>query len=773
MKKSKGNRNLSRFGALLVLVALWVITPFAIGDRTASAEEMMLSDVIRIGANLTGAPINGVTPTGFAEYRVDDQNRRRLDVDGFSINLPAGTVLDVSINNAVIGQTNVGACGTFFFRRRTDDGQQVPIITNGSPVQVLNAGTVVVAGVFGSASPSPSGSPTGSPSPSPTASPCASPSPSPTGSPNGTPSPSPTGSPNGTPSPSPTASPNGTPSPSPTGSPNPSPSPTGTPNAGELFAWLTGPTIGGVLPNGFAQYEIHSSRRELEVRVNQVNLGGGTQLTVIVDGANIGSMFLDGGEGRLRLRTDEGQTVPQVVAGSLIAIQSNGANIMSGIFAGFTGPSPSPSPSPSASPTPGGSPGPSPSPTASPSPGSSPSPSPSPALGRSFESNLTGNGVQTPVQTNATGEVKVTLNAAETQATIFGEFHNLGSSQTGARIEALIGDGVLVRDLGVVGGTNGTFATITMDVTPGQVSQIRAGLWSVVITSANNPGGEIRGKILRRSDLADFDGDGSNDLSLFRPSDGVWYSLNGAGFTSSQFGSAADKVVSADYDGDGRTDTAVFRSVDGFGIWQIKRSSDAGVSTEQFGLATDTPTRGDFDGDGINDLAVFRSSTGVWYIKKSSNTGFIITRFGLSEDKPIPADMDGDGKDDITVFRPSDGNWYWLRSSDGQFVAAHFGLNGDIPVRGDFDGDGKSDMTVYRPSSGIWYTLNSTNGGFTSIRFGLDGDIPVAGNYDNDGKTDIAVFRPSDGKWYILRSSDGGFQSFRFGLNGDIPTIAR
>jgi len=45
MKQSKGNRNLARFGALLVLVALWVVIPFVIGDRTASAESMILSDV--------------------------------------------------------------------------------------------------------------------------------------------------------------------------------------------------------------------------------------------------------------------------------------------------------------------------------------------------------------------------------------------------------------------------------------------------------------------------------------------------------------------------------------------------------------------------------------------------------------------------------------------------------------------------------------------------------------------------------------------------------
>ena len=130
MNKTIGNRNLARFGALLVLVAMWVFIPFAIGDQTASAETLV-SDVIRLGANMTGAPIGDVTPRGFGEYRVDDQNRRRLDVDGSSINLAAGTVLTVSINNAVVGQTSVSACGTFSLDRRTDDGEQVPVISSG------------------------------------------------------------------------------------------------------------------------------------------------------------------------------------------------------------------------------------------------------------------------------------------------------------------------------------------------------------------------------------------------------------------------------------------------------------------------------------------------------------------------------------------------------------------------------------------------------------------------------------------------------------------
>ena len=754
----------------MLLAAFWVSIPFILNDKTVSADE--LSDT-RIQATLSGAPINGVTPAGFSEWRLDDSGRRRLEVQASSLNLPAGTVLSVVVNNAEIGQISVNSFGGAFLNLDTNNGQTVPVINFGNPIQVNNGASVILAGTFGTVTPtpSPSGSPNGSPSPSasPTGSPNGTPSPSPTGSPNASPSPtaSPNGTPNGTPSPSPTGSPNPSPtvSPSPNGSPNPSPSPTG----GDLFAGLSGTTVNGVLPNGFAQYELHSSRTELEVQVNQVNLQIGTPLAVSVNNAAIGQIILEsGGQGRLRLRSDRGQNVPVVTPGMTITIQNAGATILSGTFTGATG---SPSPSPSASPN--GSPNPSPtaSPTGSPNPSPSPSPSASPALGRYFEVHPTGTRIDPPVSTAANGEFKVFLNADETQATLTGEFHNLSSAQTGAKIATTIGAGAVIHDFGTIGGINGNFATVTINVSPIQVQQLRAGLWFVTLSSANNPNGEIGGTFILHSNPGDFDGDGSNDFAVFRPSSGTWYSENSTGFRALSFGGANDLPVSADYDGDGKTDAAVFRNVNGSAIWEINRSSDGGTTTTQFGFATDTPVRGDFDGDGRNDLAVFRPSTGVWYVQKSNNTGFQIVQWGLAEDIPLSSDMDGDGKADITVFRPSTGVWYWINSASGSAGIVRFGMSGDKPLKGDFDGDGRDDVAVYRPSTGVWYIWKSGDGGFDIRQFGIDEDIPVPGNYDGDNKTDVAVFRPSTGDWYIWRSSDHTYEFRHFGLTGDIPTV--
>ena len=270
---------------------------------------------------------------------------------------------------------------------------------------------------------------------------------------------------------------------------------------------------------------------------------------------------------------------------------------------------------------------------------------------------------------------------------------------------------------------------------------------------------------LSGSAIASFDGDDRSDYSLFRPSDGVWYSQDSSQGSAQgvQWGLNGDIPTPGDYEGDGITDRAVFRPSEG--VWYILFSS-GGYTGFPWGLAGDVPVAGDYDGDGKTDAALFRPEEGNWYILRSSG-GFDIVNWGLPNDLAVQGDYDGDAKTDIAVYRPSEGIWYILRSTEG-YTYSQFGLGTDLPVQADYDGDGRHDVAIFRPSNGEWWMLRSTQG-LGAAQFGLTGDIPAPGDYDGDGFADLTVYRPSESFWYTLNSSNLAVSGSDWGLPGDIP----
>lgn len=140
----------------------------------------------------------------------------------------------------------------------------------------------------------------------------------------------------------------------------------------------------------------------------------------------------------------------------------------------------------------------------------------------------------------------------------------------------------------------------------------------------------------------------------------------------------ATQFHSSDFDGDGTSDVAVFRP--SLGAWFVLNSGSNTFNFVTFGQNGDIPVDGDFDGDSRSDITVFRPSTGTWFRLNSSNGAFSAVNFGVNGDKPTPGDYDKDGKTDIAVWRPTLGSFFILRSSDNAFQSTQWGANGDIPI---------------------------------------------------------------------------------------------
>lgn len=193
-----------------------------------------------------------------------------------------------------------------------------------------------------------------------------------------------------------------------------------------------------------------------------------------------------------------------------------------------------------------------------------------------------------------------------------------------------------------------------------------------------------------------------------------------------QWGFADDVPFGGDFDGSGTFDVGVFRPSNGVWYGFSNQTVNQQGSFVQWGTSGDKPVPADYDFDGRTDYAVYRPSSGTWWILRSSDGGLTGVRFGLPSDIPVTGDFDADGKADFSVYRPSEGNWYQLLTTEG-FRTINFGLNGDYPVAGDYDGDGRHDIALFR--NGVWYVLQSRDG-LKIVQWGANGDVPVAVRYD-------------------------------------------
>jgi hypothetical protein len=274
-------------------------------------------------------------------------------------------------------------------------------------------------------------------------------------------------------------------------------------------------------------------------------------------------------------------------------------------------------------------------------------------------------------------------------------------------------------------------------------------------------------------------GDRTADVTVFRPSNGVWHTLDAAGapFASTQFGASTDLLTAADYTGAGPSNLSVWRP--GAQAAWFYRLSNGSLFAEPFGTTGDVPVPSNFDGDHKTDLTVFRPDTGVWWTKLSSTANVVGLPFGQVGDLPFAGDVDGDLITDHGIVRPVAGTlqWWIRRSKTSDVVGTTFGLSNDKPVAADYDGDRRTDIAVWRPADGTWYYIRSTDNVFTGFAFGVNGDIPQPADRDGDGKADFVVFRqsvtPGETTWYSWLSATSTLKAEPWGQIADLPALSQ
>jgi len=242
-------------------------------------------------------------------------------------------------------------------------------------------------------------------------------------------------------------------------------------------------------------------------------------------------------------------------------------------------------------------------------------------------------------------------------------------------------------------------------------------------------------------DSGDYNGDGTDDIAIFRNSSGLWAVR---GITRAYFGSSSDIPAPGDYDGDGITEIGIFRSATG--LWAVK-----GVTRVYFGSTDDIPIPFSSNPSSACIPGIFRESSGLWALR-----GLTRAYFGSSGDWPVPGDYDGDGTKEIGIFRGTSGLWA-IRA----LTRVYFGSSADTAVPGDYSGSGVRMVGIYRPASGLWAIR-----GVTRSYFGASTDDPVPADYNGDGADDIGIFRASSGLWAIK-----GVSRVYFGSSGDIPMV--
>jgi endoglucanase len=251
-----------------------------------------------------------------------------------------------------------------------------------------------------------------------------------------------------------------------------------------------------------------------------------------------------------------------------------------------------------------------------------------------------------------------------------------------------------------------------------------------------------------------------------------------------------------DWDGDGFDDVGLFRADTG-----TFRLFVDGVLTRTVSLLDGKtggkPLVGNWDGQGGDEIGLYRGATGVFTLDVDNDgaSGDADDRVGtldaLTGGQALVGNWDGLGGDEVGVYRPDTG--LFILDLDGDLASQDVddvvmnqlaGRVGGRALVGDWDGDGTDNVGLYHVRKGSWLLDTTFGATIAEIAFSaMDGSVggkPIVGDFDGDGDTDCGLFRTLSGRWIIDLNNNGVFnlgvdlQFTKFdGAAGGTPLVGR
>ena len=267
---------------------------------------------------------------------------------------------------------------------------------------------------------------------------------------------------------------------------------------------------------------------------------------------------------------------------------------------------------------------------------------------------------------------------------------------------------------------------------------------SGIVTETNE---QARFGVIGGTPLAgDFDGDGIDELAMFR--DSYWMidvNHNGRwddGDLLARLGDVDDRPVVGDWDGDRKDDIGIYGPMWERDLEAIER--DPGLPNPDNDPNTRPKNVPPTDQDAASGARVMRlTSTGA----ERADVVDHVFGTGTEDEIPVTGDWNGNSIRSIGTFEA--GRWNLDVNGDGRFtsedVEVQFGTAGDIPLVGDFDGNGVEEIAIYR--AGTWMIDSNGNNELDAtdrtFQLGTAADTPVVGDWDGDGIDEPALYRES------------------------------